>query len=146
MRVAAAVALVTCGLLLSDCGGGASCKCSTGVCRDDGTCGPAGSGGGGGTTSGCGSAPEGAYKCSGSTLIQQCNAGSWVSAGSCGCSVKVGDPRKPAYSATCKTLIGTSNAIECSYADVDCKQCLPGQTCKTTCTKCATSTSSSCCP
>jgi hypothetical protein len=60
--------------------------------------------------------------------------------------VKVGDPRKPPYSATCKTLIGTPNAIECSYAGVDCKQCLRGQTCQTTCTKCATSSSSSCCP
>lgn len=96
----------------------------------------------------CDDAPEGAYRCAegGATAIERCEDGAWRSAGTCGCSVRVGDPRKPAYAATCKHLIGSTHAIECSYADVDCKQCLAGEDCETTCTPCASSSSSNCCP
>ncbi|MBN1962831.1 MAG: hypothetical protein JW841_18010 [Deltaproteobacteria bacterium] len=96
----------------------------------------------------CGSAPAGSYKCyaTGSTIIEICNNGEWESFGSCGCSVKVGDWRKPAYGATCKKLIGTANAIECSYASVDCKQCTLEDGCQKTCSKCSNKYSTGCCP
>lgn len=80
----------------------------------------------------CGGRPEGAYKCSSSSTIMQCKAGEWHVAGSCGCSVKVGDPRKPPYAATCKVMIGVTDGVECSYAGVDCKECRPGKPCATT--------------
>lgn len=102
------------------------------------------SGGSSGSTGGCDGKPEGAYKCI-TTGPAQCTGGAWVAAGGC-CSVKVGDPRKSAYYATCKIIIGKTDAVECSYAGVQCKACLPGEACQTTCTKCASSTSSNCCP
>jgi len=120
-------------VILSACGSDGS---TTGAWDGDGGSGPA---------SGCGSRPEGSYKCAGSYSIEVCDGGEWRFASSC-CSVKVGDSRKPPYAATCKVAIGKTNAVECSYAGVQCKLCLPGESCETTCVKCASSYSSSCCP
>lgn len=75
-----------------------------------------------------GDRPEGAFKCSGSTSIQVCDGGVWKSAGACGCSVSVGDPRKPPYAATCKYW--KTNSIECSYAGEACKYCEVGHDCR----------------
>ncbi len=83
----------------------------------------------GGTSPGgaCGSSAANAYKCAGNS-IQQCKGGQWVSAGSCTCSVSVGDPRKPPYASTCKTT-GTDGVVECSYAGSRCMLCKPESGC-----------------
>ena len=129
------------------------CGASQVTCPAEDVGAPSGGSTSGGSTSGgaggCGSSPEGAYRCDkeSETGIEVCRGGAWEAADSCGCAVKVGDPRKPPYVATCKVLIGTTpHAIDCGYASVSCKQCRPGEGCKTTCTKCASATSSRCCP
>jgi len=44
-----------------------------------------------------------------------CQGGEWTVVESCDCAVKVGDSRKPPYATTCKVMIGTPNAVVCSY-------------------------------
>jgi len=113
-----------CGLLACGCGSGT---------EDEGNTSGGGStyssGGGGSASADCGSKPHGAYRCSGSMGIEQCINGDWEHVNSCGCSVKVGDPRKPPYSTNCKVMIGAAGSVECSYAFKTCKTCRAGQAC-----------------
>lgn len=106
---------------------------------------PANSPSGGG---GCGDRPEGTYRCDDGSAagIEQCVDGEWTSVGTCGCAVRVGDPRKPAYAATCKHVIGRSGDVECGYAGVSCRVCRAGETCERTCDACTSMSSTNCCP
>jgi len=124
---------------------GTFCPAIAGVeslgCKAGGASSSSGSSGTSGGGASCGSIAHGAYKCQGD-FPAQCQNGAWV-LNSC-CSIKVGDPRKPAYAATCKS--SGSGSVECSYAGVQCKKCTAGSPCETTCTKCTSSNQSSCCP
>ncbi len=73
------------------------------------------------SSSTCDGHASGDYECDGSYSYSVCSGGSWTYAGSCTCSVSVGDPRKPPYASNCK-YHGTGS-IECSYAGVACKIC-----------------------
>lgn len=75
-----------------------------------------------------GASAAGSYRCEGNTSFVVCNGGAWEYAGSCSCTVDVGDPRKPSYPTNCKSgsSVGT---VVCSYAGTSCLSCSPEEGC-----------------
>jgi hypothetical protein len=71
---------------------------------------------------GCGvGRPEGAYRCSGNTSIEQCRDGLWTYATSCSCL-------SDGYAATCKPTGATS--VHCAYGTGPyCRHCTYQQGC-----------------